>query len=56
MWERLEGSVWLFRVAEMFSCNFQIKVIHFADAPAAAIPSPAATATATTMTALVSLS
>ena len=30
IWERLEGSVWLFRVAELFSRDFQT-VLHFAD-------------------------
>jgi len=30
IWEHLEGSVWLFRVAELFSCDFKT-MIHFAD-------------------------
>ena len=30
IWEHLEGSVWLFRVAELFSYNFQT-IFHFAD-------------------------
>jgi len=31
IWERLEESVWLFRVAELFSCDFQT-ILHIADA------------------------
>jgi hypothetical protein len=30
IWEHLEGSVWLFRVAELFGYNFQT-IFHFAD-------------------------
>jgi len=30
-WEHLEGSVWLFRVAELFGYDFQT-ILHFADA------------------------
>jgi len=30
IWEHLDGSVWLFRVAELFSCTFQT-ILHFAD-------------------------
>jgi len=30
IWEYLEGSVWLFRVGELFSSNFQT-ILHFAD-------------------------
>lgn len=31
IWEHLEGSVWLFRVAELFSYDFPT-ILHFADA------------------------
>ena len=33
----LEGSVWLFRVAELFSYNFQT-ILHFADAATSLLP------------------
>jgi len=31
IWEHLEGEVWLLRVAELFSCDFET-ILHFADA------------------------
>jgi len=34
VWEHLEGSVWLFRVAELLSYDFQT-IVHFADVAAA---------------------
>jgi hypothetical protein len=50
IWMHLEASMWLFRVAELFSYYFQM-ILHFANvSPTEASPSPAATATATVTT------